>query len=83
MEHEEIKQIVRETLTEILELEEDEVGDEAHIADDLGGDSIRKLELIVALEKRFDIHYAPEEAAGMDSVESIIQATRNHVRSRT
>ena len=82
MQDEDVKRFVNETLTEILELEPDEVADEANISDDLGADSIRKLELIVALEKRFDIHYAPEEAAGMDSVESIVRITQNHVRSR-
>lgn len=78
MSDEEIRQAARQVVMEILELEPDEVDDGADFNKDLGGDSIQKLELIVSLEKRFNIHYAPDEAAGMNSIEDIVRVTKNY-----
>jgi acyl carrier protein len=70
---------VRQTMMSILELESQEMNDAAHFSDDFDGDSIQKLELIVTLEKEFNIHYAVEDAAEMNSVDQIVQITRNYL----
>lgn len=79
MNEESVRGRVRETMMAILELERQEMDDAAHFSDDLSGDSVQKLELIVALEKEFNIHYAVEDAANMNTVDQIVQITRNYV----
>lgn len=49
-----IRSAVREKVIEILELEPGELAD-ATSFDDLGGDSVTRVEVIVALERLFDV----------------------------
>jgi acyl carrier protein len=77
MNKQEIRRVARETVAEILELESEEVHDASDFELDLGGDSVQRLELIMALESRFGIRYPLEESSQMNSVEDIIRVTQN------
>jgi acyl carrier protein len=79
MTDEDIKQIVLEKVIEIFELEPDEIEDNASFSDNLGGDSVQKLELIAALEQHFNIYYTGDDAANIDTVNSTVQITKNYI----
>lgn len=51
----EIQEVIRALLAEILEMPAEEIRDDADLADDLEADSLHQLELMGAIEERFDI----------------------------
>jgi acyl carrier protein len=81
MMEDEIRHEVNQIVMDIFELEADELTGEADLHKVYGGDSIQKLELILALEKRFGLHYSLTEQAGMDCVNDIVRVTAKHARS--
>lgn len=76
---EELRAAIRQTVQEVLELEEGETRDDGDFYDRYGCDSVRKLDLIVALEKRFGILYLPPQAKGMRTIDDAVRMTRDRV----
>ena len=79
MDQREIRRIVGEVVMDVLELELEELSDDADFHTDLGGDSIQRLELVVALEKRFDIQYALNDEARMNCIDDVVEITQSYV----
>jgi acyl carrier protein len=78
MKKEKIKKIVDEVVMEIFELEPEELKEDADLYCDIGGNSIQKLELIVALERRLGIRYALSEETNMNCVRDIVLITESY-----
>jgi acyl carrier protein len=70
---EELRQAVREVVLEILELEAEELDDDLSFVE-LGSDSVAKVEMIVALERRFDLRFSPQQS--FDSVNDLLSSLR-------
>jgi acyl carrier protein len=51
----EIQEVIRTLLAEILEMPAEDIRADADLADDLEADSLHQLELMAAIEERFDI----------------------------
>lgn len=68
MEHEEIFDKVKTVIVDQLNVEEDDVTEEASFVDDLGADSLDIVELVMALEEEFGISIPDEEAENIKSV---------------
>ncbi|MET9496581.1 acyl carrier protein [Streptomyces sp. NPDC006552] len=68
---------VRTTVTQIfatvLSLPGEQVTGAAHFYDDLGGDSLQKLEIVAHLEAAFNCRLSNEEAAENDSVDAFVR----------
>lgn len=79
MDQREIRRIVGEVVMDVLELELEELSDNADFHTDLGGDSIQRLELVVALEKRFGIQYALNDEARMNCIDEVVEITQSYV----
>ena len=62
MEREEILEKIKSVVVDQLNVEEDEVVDDASFIDDLGADSLGIVELVMALEEEFGVSI-PDEAA--------------------
>ncbi|MCZ7416010.1 MULTISPECIES: acyl carrier protein [unclassified Streptomyces] len=78
MNENEIRAAVSEVIADVLTLPRDGVTPQAHFYDDLGGDSMQKLEVIAHLEARFNIRFTDEEAAAGDTVEALsLQVVRH------
>jgi len=60
---------VQETIAEKLNVDLDRVVGEASIADDLGADSLDSVDIIMALEEKFDIDIPDEDAQKIISVQ--------------
>ena len=65
--------VIRTLVAQIGEVEIDKVGDETHYSNDLGIDSLRALELMVALEDKFKIRIPEEQLGRFTSVSSLAE----------
>jgi acyl carrier protein len=68
MDREEILDKVKAVVVDQLNVEEDEVVDDASFIDDLGADSLGIVELVMALEEEFGVSIPDEAAEGIKTV---------------
>lgn len=68
---------VRAAFAAALELESNEVGDNAAFYEDLGGDSLQKLDLAVALEQEFGTSLTDEQVVQMSTVSRAVAELRS------
>jgi acyl carrier protein len=68
MEHDEIYDKVKDVIIDQLNVDEDDVTEDATFVDDLGADSLDIVELVMALEETFGISIPDEDAEGIKSV---------------
>jgi acyl carrier protein len=59
---------LRATVAEVLDLEPDDIIDDANFIDDLGVDSLMALEIVVVLEKRYGVRFAEAELRQVTSL---------------
>ncbi|MFD5552708.1 MULTISPECIES: acyl carrier protein [unclassified Streptomyces] len=52
---------LRQTVADILDVEEEELTDDAHFVETLGVDSLMALEVMVVLEKKYDVKLGEDE----------------------
>src|SRR5262245_37960253 len=76
----EIRARVRDILLEILELEPDELPDAAAFSEQLGADSLKRLELTLRLEKAFNTAYALQDLSRMSSVDAAVRITEQYLK---
>jgi len=68
MEREELLEKVKAVIVDQLNVEEDDVTEDASFIDDLGADSLDIVELVMALEEEFGISIPDEEAENIKTV---------------
>ena len=61
-----------DVIVEQLSVERDKVVPEATFIDDLGADSLDRVELIMAIEENFGIEIPDEDAEGLNTVQDAI-----------
>jgi acyl carrier protein len=66
--HSEIVSAIASIFAEVLELPVTSVGVTDRIYEDLDGESLQKLEILVAVEKRFNVRFPAEQGAMMETV---------------
>ncbi|MEV7417381.1 acyl carrier protein [Streptomyces sp. NPDC089919] len=71
MNESDIKVGVREIVAGVLSLPEDQVEWDADFYDELGGDSLQKLEVIAYVEDRFRVRLTHDQAANSDTVNAL------------
>ncbi|MFF2655046.1 acyl carrier protein [Streptomyces sp. NPDC058045] len=79
MKHNDIVTVVRDVVARILIMPSEQVSPSALFYEDLGGDSLQKLEVIASVEARFDCRLTNEEAATSNSVEDLARHVAQHV----
>ncbi len=67
-----INQEMIEIIVEQLSVEKDKVVPEASFVDDLGADSLDLVELIMAMEEKFDIEIPDEDAEKIVTVQDAV-----------
>lgn len=75
---EEIFNEVKDIIVEQLGVEADKVTMEASFIDDLGADSLDIVELIMALEEKYDTEIADEIAEKMVTVKDVVEYINNN-----
>ncbi|MEA2031322.1 MAG: acyl carrier protein [candidate division Zixibacteria bacterium] len=69
---------VKDIIVEQLGVEMDQVTTEAKFVDDLGADSLDTVELVMALEEKFEIEIPDEDAEKISSVGAAINYIEDH-----
>jgi acyl carrier protein len=64
---------VKQIIVDQLSVEESEVTPTASFVDDLGADSLDRVELIMAFEEAFDLEIPDEEAEKIKTVQDAVQ----------
>jgi acyl carrier protein len=64
---------VKEVVVEQLNVSPDEVNEESKFVEDLGADSLDVVELVMALEEKFDIEIPDEDAEKIATVSDAIK----------
>ncbi|HIP51367.1 MAG TPA: acyl carrier protein [Campylobacterales bacterium] len=68
---------VKEVVVEQLSVKADEVKEESKFVEDLGADSLDVVELVMALEEKFDIEIPDEDAEKIATVNDAIKFIEN------
>ena len=68
---------VKEVVVEQLNVDPKEVKEESKFVEDLGADSLDVVELVMALEEKFDIEIPDEEAESIATVADAIKFIEN------
>ncbi len=69
---------VKQIIVEQLGVDEAEVTPTAHFIDDLGADSLDIVELVMAMEERFEIEIPDEDAEKLQTVKDAIDYIQAH-----
>ncbi len=72
MSDEEILEGVKEIFLEKLGVDPEEIVLEAKIQDDLGADSLDQVEVVMALEEKFNIQIPDEDAEGIETIQEVV-----------
>ena len=67
-----VEERVKKLICEKLGVKEEEVKDDASFVDDLGADSLDRVELVMALEEEFETEIPDEEAENITTVKEAI-----------
>ena len=73
MDKKEIEQKVISIVVEKLSVPIEQVVPKAHFVNDLGADSLDQVELVMELEKTFDIQIEDDQAANLQTVGSVVE----------
>lgn len=63
---------IKEVVVEQLSVNPDEVKPDAKFVEDLGADSLDVVELVMALEEKFDIEIPDDEAEKIQTVQDVV-----------
>ena len=72
---------VKEIIVEQLDVQADQVTEDASFIEDLGADSLDTVELVMALEENFDIEIPDEDAEKIKTVRDAVSYIDEHVKS--
>lgn len=74
----EIEQRLIDIIVDQLGVKKEEVVPAASFVDDLGADSLDTVELVMALEEKFDVEIPDDEAAKIRTVQQALDYIRQH-----
>jgi len=72
---------VKEVIVEQLNVSPEEVKPEAKFVEDLGADSLDVVEMIMALEEKFEIEIPDSEAEKIQTVQDVVDYIEKHKNS--
>jgi acyl carrier protein len=75
----EIRKHVKEMVAEIADVSIDQVGDTTKFGDDLGLDSLRAMELMVAVDRKYRIKIPEKEFVDIKNVDQAVAAVQRHL----
>lgn len=76
-----VEQRVRQIVADQLGLEVSQVSDNASFADDLGTDSLDRVELIMAFEETFDLEIPDQDAEKISTVKQAVDYIEKNAKS--
>jgi acyl carrier protein len=79
MSSDEIFEDVKKIIIDQLGVADNAVTGDASFIDDLGADSLDIVELIMALEEKFDIEIPDEDAEKVSTVKDVVEYIKEHI----
>jgi len=73
MEREEIAARVKKVIANVLEIDADNIADDANFIFDLGADSMQSVQLVGGFEEEFDIEMEEDKALAVQDVSGAIE----------
>ena len=73
---------IRELIAEISGREVEEIKSETNLWDDLGIDSIKAIEITVAIEKKYKVRVKDEQITEITTVDKAIEVVRKAIEKR-
>jgi acyl carrier protein len=70
---------VKKIVIDQLGVDEEQVAPDASITDDLGADSLDRVELVMAIEQEFDIEISDEEAEKIETIQDAVKYVQEQV----
>ena len=77
----EIEETVKQIIVDQLGVKKEDVKEESSFVDDLGADSLDTVELVMALEEKFDTEIPDEDAEKITTVKTAIDYIKAHQKS--
>ena len=77
----ELESIVRKLVAEILEVEPESIDPEAQLVEDLGMDSMKALEILAAIEKRFRVKVPEDSLPKLTTLNRVIEVAKQYARA--
>ena len=77
---ENLEKEVKHLVAEIVEIEPDQINPDAHLVEDLGMDSMRALEILAALEKKYRIAIPNKELPTITTLNRAIELVKKYRR---
>ena len=74
---------IKNMIVSVFALEEESVVSEAHLEDDLGGDSLAIMNLAEAIAKRYEIEIQSEDIIEVDNVSELVELVKLKISSKT
>ena len=74
----EIEETVKQIIVDQLGVKKEDVKEESSFIDDLGADSLDTVELVMALEEKFDTEIPDEDAEKITTVKTAIDYIKAH-----
>lgn len=75
---ENLEKDVKRLVAEIVEIEPDQINPDAHLVEDLGMDSMRALEILAALEKKYRIAIPNKELPTITTLNRAIELVKKY-----
>lgn len=69
---------IKEIITEILEVEPEEMTESSSFVTDHGADSLRAIEIMARLEKRFGVRIPQNELSKMTNLANVYEVVKTH-----
>jgi len=85
METAEIKEIIRDLITEIaedMEVDEEKITDSAHLVEDMDLDSMALLEVLASMEKKFSISIPESEFTQLTSIDKCTETVEKYLAEK-
>lgn len=77
----EVEQRVKRVIAEHLAVAEANVQDTSRLVEDLGADSLDRVELCMALEEEFEFEVPDEQAEKLETVQQVLDYIKEHVKA--
>ena len=68
---------LRKIISEVLNVEEEEITMDTTFVDDLGADSLDVFQIIMGIEEEFDVEIATEDAESIVTVQDAVDQIKN------
>ncbi len=75
-----VQKRVKKVIAKVLEINEDQIGDDANFIFDLGADSMQSMELVAAFEEEFDIEMDEEKALDVQTVSHAVEFISGYLK---